>query len=48
MQMKFLGGAREVGKSGILVSTGKEKFVLDFGIEVQHGQRPIMPPLDDT
>ncbi len=46
MLIKFLGGAREVGKSGILVDTGKEKFVLDYGIEVQHGKKPIEPPLD--
>lgn len=46
MELKFLGGAREVGKSGILVNTGKEKFVMDFGIEVQEGKRPIRPPLD--
>jgi putative mRNA 3-end processing factor len=46
MELKFLGGAREVGRSGILVSTGKEKFVLDYGIEVQHDKRPIEPPMD--
>lgn len=46
MKLKFLGGCREVGKSGILIDTGKEKFVTDFGIEVQEGRKPIMPPLD--
>jgi len=46
MQLKFLGGAREVGKSAILVDTGKEKFVMDYGIEVQEGKKPIQPPLD--
>ncbi len=46
MEMKFLGGAREVGRSSVLVKTGKEKFLLDYGIEVQHDRRPINPPLD--
>ncbi len=46
MDIKMLGGAREVGKSGVLVSTGKEKFVMDYGIEVQHGKKPIEPPMD--
>ncbi len=46
MQLKFLGGAREVGKSAILVDTGREKFVMDHGIEVQAGNKPIPPPLD--
>lgn len=46
MKLKILGGAREVGKSAMLVDTGKEKFVLDYGIEVQHGKKPIEPPMD--
>jgi len=46
MRLKFLGGAREVGKSSVLVDTGQEKFVMDHGIEVQDGKRPIEPPLD--
>jgi putative mRNA 3-end processing factor len=46
MDLKFLGGAREVGKSSILLKTGKEKFVLDHGIEVQEGKNPIEPPKD--
>jgi putative mRNA 3-end processing factor len=46
MELKFLGGCREVGKSAILLNTGKEKFLLDYGIEVQEGRRPIDPPMD--
>jgi putative mRNA 3-end processing factor len=46
MELRFLGGAREVGKSSVLVNTGKEKFLMDHGIEVQHDRRPIEPPLD--
>ena len=44
MELRFLGGAREVGKSALFVDTGKEKFVLDYGIEVQEGRKPIEPP----
>ena len=44
MQLGFLGGAREVGRSSLLVDTGKEKFILDCGIEVQHGKRPVNLP----
>ncbi|MCK4714480.1 MAG: MBL fold metallo-hydrolase, partial [Candidatus Aenigmarchaeota archaeon] len=44
MEIKILGSGREVGRSGILVDTGKEKFLWDFGIEVQHGQKPSNPP----
>ncbi len=46
MEIKILGSGREVGRSGILVNTGSEKFLLDFGIEVQHGQKPSNPPMD--
>ncbi len=46
MELKFLGGCREVGRSGIFLATGKEKFVMDYGIEVQKGGRPLQPPMD--
>ncbi len=46
MELKFLGGCQEVGKSSIFVNTGKEKFVMDHGIEVQEGHSPIQPPMD--
>jgi putative mRNA 3-end processing factor len=44
MEIKFLGGAREVGRSAVLADTGKEKFLMDYGIEVQEGRKPIEPP----
>lgn len=34
MELKFLGGAREVGRSGVLLDTGKEKILLDYGIKI--------------
>ncbi len=46
MELKFLGGCREVGRSSVLLNTGKEKFLMDYGIEVQDGGRPLQPPLD--
>lgn len=43
IEISFLGGAGEVGKSSFLVDTGVEKFLLDYGIEVQHGTVPKPP-----
>lgn len=43
MEIKFLGGAREVGRSAILVDTGVEKFLMDYGLEVQHMGVPQKP-----
>ena len=44
MELKFLGGAREVGRSAVFVDTGREKLVLDYGVEVQEGKKPLKPP----
>jgi putative mRNA 3-end processing factor len=44
MELTFLGGAGEVGRSAVFVDTGKEAFVLDYGIEVQEGKTPLKPP----
>ena len=34
MEITFLGGAKEVGKSAILVDTGSEKILLDYGCKI--------------
>lgn len=34
MNLKFLGGAGEVGRSGVLLDTGKEKVLFDYGIKI--------------
>ncbi|MBI4020194.1 MAG: MBL fold metallo-hydrolase [Candidatus Aenigmarchaeota archaeon] len=46
MDVTVLGAGREVGRSAILVNTGAEKFLLDYGIEVQNMNTPLAPPLD--
>ncbi len=32
--LKFLGGCREVGRSGVLLDTGAEKILLDYGLKL--------------
>jgi putative mRNA 3-end processing factor len=34
MRLSFLGGAQEVGRSAVLVDTGTEKFILDYGVKI--------------
>jgi len=34
MRLSFLGGAQEVGRSAVLVDTGTEKFLLDYGVKI--------------
>ncbi len=46
--IRVLGAGKEVGRSAIHVGTGSEKFLLDYGIEVQDGNVPIQPKLDLT
>ena len=36
-----LGGFCEVGRSAIFIEAGKEKFLFDFGLEVQTGKTPL-------
>ncbi len=36
MQVKFLGGAREVGRIGIAVKSKKNQVVLDYGVMLDH------------
>ena len=40
MQIKCLGGFREVGRNGVLID-GKEKILLDYGMKVETGERPL-------
>lgn len=35
MFVEFLGGAQEVGKSAILVNTGKTRIMMDYGVKIQ-------------
>jgi len=43
MQLNFLGAMNSVTPSGILVDTGKTRFVLDYGANVEHS--PPKPPM---
>ncbi len=43
IQLDFLGAFGEIGASGILVDTGAEKFVLDYGADSE--TTPPRPPL---
>lgn len=42
MKIRCLGGFREVGRNGVLIDS-KEQILLDFGIEVETGEPPIIP-----
>ncbi|MCD6477851.1 MAG: MBL fold metallo-hydrolase [Candidatus Aenigmarchaeota archaeon] len=45
MNLKFLGGAREVGRSGVLLDTGTEKILMDYGIKiVSQAEGPLQEP----
>jgi len=47
--IRFLGGADEVGREAIMVDTGKEKILMDYGINVQTLEAPAVPEkLPDT
>lgn len=45
-EIKFLGGCEEVGKLGMLIDTGAEKFVWEYGIKVQGNEKPINPGIN--
>ncbi len=45
MNLKFLGGAMEVGRSGVLLDTGSEKILMDYGIKiVSQAEGPLQSP----
>ncbi len=44
----FLGGGNEVGRAAVVVGSGNERFLFDYGIEVQTGTGPIQPDLPLT
>ncbi|MEM5827989.1 MAG: MBL fold metallo-hydrolase [Candidatus Aenigmatarchaeota archaeon] len=43
IKIKFLGALNEIGNSGILIETEKEKIILDYGLKVF--ENPPKPPL---
>jgi putative mRNA 3-end processing factor len=44
-EITFLGGGREVGRMGIIVDTGNERFLLDYGVNVENMDVPLKPEL---
>lgn len=44
IEIRFLGGCGEVGKMGILIDTGVEKFVWEYGTNVQTKENPLEAP----
>ncbi len=48
MQVRFLGGAREVGRIGISVKSAKSQVVIDYGVMLDHepGFPMHVPPKD--
>ncbi|MCK4497416.1 MAG: MBL fold metallo-hydrolase [Candidatus Aenigmarchaeota archaeon] len=43
IELTLLGGGNEVGRSAILLEANKERFLFDYGIDVQTGGPPIRP-----
>ncbi|MFH1237292.1 MAG: MBL fold metallo-hydrolase [Candidatus Aenigmatarchaeota archaeon] len=46
IDIRFLGGCREVGRMGMLVDTGAEKFLWEYGINVENLGKPIKPEIN--
>ncbi|MEM2954925.1 MAG: MBL fold metallo-hydrolase, partial [Candidatus Nanoarchaeia archaeon] len=41
IEIQFLGGCREVGRMGMVIDTGVEKFLWEYGINVETWEKPI-------
>jgi putative mRNA 3-end processing factor len=48
MKLSFLGGAGEVGRMGILFDTGTERFLMDYGVNVENMDVPLDPGTNIT
>ena len=48
VEISFLGGCREVGRMGIVVDNGEQRFLLEYGVNVEHMDVPMQPemPID--
>lgn len=46
IEIRFLGGCREVGRMGMLIDTGAEKFLWEYGINVENWGKPIEPDIN--
>jgi putative mRNA 3-end processing factor len=43
LKVTVLGAAREVGRSGFLVSTGNKKILMDYGVLLKRDREPAFP-----
>ncbi len=43
IEIHFLGGCREVGRLGMVIDTGVEKFLWEYGVNVQTWEKPLRP-----
>jgi len=44
-EITFLGGASEVGRTGILIDNNGERFLLDYGVNVETMDVPVQPDM---
>lgn len=42
-KFQCLGGFQEVGRNAVLMETGSERILLDYGLKVEEGEAPIPP-----
>ncbi len=47
LAIRVLGGTREVGRSAILLDTGKTRVLLDYGMKLIPKEHPQFPPMVD-
>jgi putative mRNA 3-end processing factor len=43
VELNFLGGGNEVGRAAVLIRAGRDRLLLDYGIDVQKGDVPMAP-----
>ncbi|TRZ55330.1 hypothetical protein D4Q76_00660, partial [archaeon] len=43
MKFQCLGGFQEVGRNAVLLETGSERLLMDYGMKVEEGEVPIPP-----
>jgi len=48
VEISFLGGCREVGRMGIVVDNGSQRFLMEYGVNVERMDVPMQPemPID--
>jgi len=44
-EITLLGGSREVGRMGIVVDNGKQRLLMEYGVNVEHMDVPLKPEM---